>query len=79
MFGRYKVIRTLGRGGMGSVFLAHDTQLGRDVALKVPHLGEKGRSEALERFSREAKAAAALDHPNLCPVYDVGEVDGSPY
>jgi serine/threonine protein kinase len=76
--GRYRIVRSLGRGGMGSVYLAHDTQLDRPVALKVPHFAEEG-PEARERFYREARAAATLRHPNLCPVYDVGEVDGVPY
>jgi serine/threonine protein kinase len=79
MFGRYRIVRTLGQGGMGSVYLAHDSQLDRQVALKVPHLSDRDGPEVLERFYREARAAAALDHPNLCPVFDVGQVDGSPY
>ncbi|QEH32061.1 Serine/threonine-protein kinase StkP [Aquisphaera giovannonii] len=78
-FGRYRVDRRLGEGGMGSVYLAHDTSLGRAVALKVPHLAAGGDPGVLERFRREAQAAAALDHPNLCPVYDAGEVEGVPY
>ena len=76
-FGRYRIVRILGRGGMGAVYLANDTRLDRPVALKIPHLADK--AELLERFHREARAAAALDHPNLCPIYDVGEVDGTPY
>jgi hypothetical protein len=77
VFGRYRVQRKLGQGGMGAVFLAHDTQLDRPVALKVPFLsvGET----ALARFFREAKAAAALRHPNICPIYDLGQIDGTPY
>jgi formylglycine-generating enzyme required for sulfatase activity/predicted Ser/Thr protein kinase len=78
-FGRYRIERTLGHGGMGSVFLAHDTQLDRPVALKIPHIPPGSAPDVLRRFYREARAAAALDHPNLCPVYDVGEVDGTPY
>ena len=77
--GRYKVIKRLGQGGMGSVFLAEDTQLGRKVALKVPHFGPDEGPEARERFFREARTAATLDHPYLCPVYDVGEIDGRLY
>jgi tetratricopeptide (TPR) repeat protein len=74
--GRYEVRRLLGRGGMGSVYLAHDPELDRPVALKVPQLAGP---DAEERFLREARAAAALSHPNLCPVYDVGRADGVLY
>src|SRR5262249_31069689 len=74
-FGRYRILRKLGEGGMGSVYLAHDTQLDRQLALKVPLL--RGDSpQVLERFYREARAAATLSHPNICPVHDVGEIDG---
>src|SRR5262245_11832974 len=72
-FGPYQIVRRLGKGGMGTVYLACDTRLGRQVALKVCHLSER-HAMARERFRREARAAAALRHPNLCPVYDVGEV-----
>jgi serine/threonine protein kinase len=78
-FGRYRIIRKLGRGGMGSVFLAQDSQLDRDVALKIPHLTSGEGPEVLERFYREARAAARLQHPNLCPVYDCGILDNLPY
>ena len=64
---------------MGSVFLAEDTQLGRQVALKVPLFGPDDGPEARERFFREARTAATLDHPYLCPVYDVGEIEGRLY
>jgi formylglycine-generating enzyme required for sulfatase activity/predicted Ser/Thr protein kinase len=73
-FGRYHILRRLGQGGMGAVYLAHDTRLDRDVALKVCTLPDK--PSALERFRREAKAAAALSHPNLCPVYDYDVHEG---
>jgi predicted Ser/Thr protein kinase len=78
-FGRYRIRGVLGRGGMGTVYLADDTQLGRAVALKVPHFSPAGDPDARERFRREGRAAAALDHPHLCRVYDVGEHDGVPY
>ncbi len=78
-FGRYRILTKLGRGGMGTVYLAHDTQLGRRVALKVPHFTAEHEPVARERFYREARAAATLNHPNLCPVYDVGEVGGTHY
>ncbi|MEL6108207.1 MAG: protein kinase, partial [Planctomycetota bacterium] len=74
--GRYQVTRLLGRGGMGSVYLARDEQLDRDVALKVPKFDLKENSRARERFYREARAAAKITHPNLCPIYDVSEIDG---
>jgi predicted Ser/Thr protein kinase len=75
-FGRYRILKKLGQGGMGAVYLAHDTQLDRQVALKVPNFGPEAGPEALARFHREAKSAATLHHPNLCPVYDVGEHQG---
>jgi serine/threonine protein kinase len=79
-FGRYKVLRLLGRGGMGSVYLALDTHLKRQVALKVPHITAFGdRPDVRERFFREAQAAARFHHPNFCPIHDIGEVDGVPY
>lgn len=78
-FGRYCIHRKLGQGGMGAVYLAHDTQLERDVALKVPHFRPEDGPQLLERFFREARAAATLTHPNICPVYDVGEQNGIRY
>jgi serine/threonine protein kinase len=78
-FGRYRILRPLGQGGMGSVYLAHDTQLDRPVALKVPHFQPEDGPQVRERFFREARAAATLAHPNLCPVHDVGEINGTPY
>jgi uncharacterized protein (TIGR03067 family) len=78
-FGRYRIVKTLGQGGMGAVYLAHDTRLDRQVALKVPFFTPADGPQAVQRFEREARAAATLDHVNLCPVYDVGEVDGVRY
>jgi WD40 repeat protein len=77
--GRFQIERELGRGGCGIVFLAFDPVLGRDVALKVPRLGAVFHSEMRQRFLREAQASAALDHPNLVPVYEAGEADGLLY
>jgi Protein kinase domain len=76
--GRYTIVRQLGRGGMGAVYLAEDHELGRPVALKVP-LITGDAPEFLSRFRREARSAARLHHPNICPVYDVGEHNGQPY
>jgi serine/threonine protein kinase len=78
-FGRYRLLKTLGQGGMGAVYLAHDTQLDRQVALKIPQLGDVQDSVSRERFLREARAAAALHHANVCPIYDVGDINGVPY
>lgn len=78
-FGRYRLIRELGRGGMGAVVLAEDTQLGRQVALKIPFLKKASDTRTLKRFQREAKAAAALSHPNLCAVYDYGTFENHHY
>lgn len=75
-FGRYAISKQLGRGAMGAVFLARDTQLGRNVALKVPTFSERSPANMVERFYREARAAATLNHPNICPVHDVGEYNG---
>ncbi len=72
----YKILRKLGKGGMGEVFLARDEKLGRKVALKVLPPQAAGNQERLERFRREAKAVAALNHPNIVTIYSVEEVDG---
>ncbi|HEY2785835.1 MAG TPA: serine/threonine-protein kinase, partial [Fimbriiglobus sp.] len=77
-FGRYTLQKVLGVGGMGVVYLAEDSQLGRQVALKIPRLDPEDAGGA-NRFLREARMAAALHHPNLCPVYDVGRIDGKYY
>ncbi|MDP7020504.1 MAG: protein kinase [Pirellulaceae bacterium] len=74
-FGRYQIEGLLGEGGMGAVYLAHDSQLGRKVALKTPKFGEHSDAKLIDRFYREARSAATLHHPNICPVYEVGEID----
>jgi hypothetical protein len=78
-FGRYRIVKVLGWGGMGTVYHAHDTQLERAVALKVPHFSEGVNEAVLIRFYREARIAATFTHPHLCPVFDVGEIDGTHY
>ena len=74
--GRYQVQRELGRGQMGAVYLAHDTELDRPVALKVARVSASGSAKLLKRMEIEAKSAAKVDHPQICKVYDAGEIDG---
>ena len=74
-FGRYRIERQLGRGGMGAVYLAHDQQLDRRVALKIPFFSREGGGDAVERFQREARSMATVQHPHLCPSYDVGRYE----
>jgi serine/threonine protein kinase/Tfp pilus assembly protein PilF len=77
--GKYRIIGELGRGGMGVVLKAEDARLKRPVALKLLALELSHSPDAKERFLREAQAAAALDHPNICTVYEVEERDGQAY
>src|SRR4051794_15060952 len=69
--GRYRVEKILGQGGFGLVYLAHDEQLQRLVAVKVPHPSLISRPEDAQAYLTEARTVAALDHPNIVPVHDV--------
>ncbi len=77
--GCYEILSTLGAGGMGEVYRARDTKLERDVAVKVIHPDAAGDPTAVSRFTREAQAASALNHPNIVSVFDFGECDAGPY
>jgi len=75
--GRYAIKQVLGRGGFGLVYLGHDDELNRPVAIKVPHADRMARSEDAQAYLSEARLVAQLDHPNIVPVFDVGSTDAS--
>src|SRR5215471_2004939 len=77
-FGPYEILYRIGAGGIGEVYKAHDSRMGRDVAIKVLQR-DVADGSSWERFQREVRAASALNHPNICTVHDIGETDGRPY
>src|SRR3974377_1726944 len=79
LVGHYRIIEKMGSGGMGDVFRAHDERLGRDVALKLIRSTSSDNPDHLRRFEQEARAAAALNHPSILAIYDVGFEGKMPY
>src|SRR5207237_6664423 len=77
--GPYEIVALVGAGGMGEVYRARDTRLGRDVALKVLQAGLADDAALQQRFEQEARTVAALNHPNVVTVYDVGAANGVSY
>jgi serine/threonine protein kinase len=74
--GPYEIVAPLGAGGMGEVYRARDTRLGRDVAVKILSVDTSSSPEAHQRFEREARTISQLSHPHICALYDVGEAPG---
>src|SRR3989441_2277993 len=79
VIGQYRVISKIGEGGMGEVYRARDTKLGRDVAIKVLPAAFSADAERLSRFEQEAQAAGALNHPNILVIFHIGTHEGAPY
>src|SRR5438105_6080616 len=75
--GPYRIVRKIGEGGMGVVYAAHDERLGRAVAIKT--IREATDTVSRERFFREARAAAGVNHPNVCQLFDIGDAEGQPF
>src|SRR5579864_9094840 len=79
LIGHYRVLEKIGAGAMGEVFRARDERLQRDVALKLIKPASSANPDHVRRFEQEARAAAALNHPNIVAIYDVGTDNGTPY
>src|SRR6202161_2017435 len=77
--GPYEIQSLLGAGGMGEVYRAHDSRLNRTVAIKVLPATFSADRDRLQRFAQEARAAAALNHPNILSIFDIGDNHGAPY
>ncbi|HKW33847.1 MAG TPA: serine/threonine-protein kinase [Candidatus Acidoferrum sp.] len=77
--GPYEIVSPLGAGGMGEVYRARDSRLGRDVALKILPESFAADAERLQRFEKESRAVAAFNHPNILAIHDVGQHSGSPF
>src|SRR5438132_375553 len=77
--GPYEILSLLGAGGMGEVYRARDSRLGREVAIKVLPAALSADADRLRRFEQEARAAGMLNHPNILTIYDIGTHDGAPY
>jgi len=75
----YRIVSRLGAGGMGEVYLAQDTKLDRNVALKILPADISSHRDRMDRFIREAKSAAALSHPNIAQIFEIGEHEGTRY
>jgi serine/threonine protein kinase len=77
--GRFELLQTIGTGAFGTVYRARDHELKRDVAVKLPRTGHITGDQELERFLREARSGAQLHHPSIVTIYEVGQIDGTPY
>jgi len=77
--GHYEILTQIGSGGMGEVYLARDKNLDRRVALKLLTPSDNTIEQRLRRFIQEAKAASALNHPNIAHIYEIGEANGAPF
>ncbi len=77
--GHYQILRKIGEGGMGVVYQAHDTKLGRNVAIKILSVNQSGHTKLLGRFHQEARLASSLNHPGVAQIYEIGEFEGVPF